>query len=142
MTKRESDITVEPSSESPASVPVAKEASSGAYGNLKRQLDDKELTNPAVGKMLIAQIDSLSSEKTSLEAFREAFYTADKKAAIFEEKAKGEDKFKAIHSLFLTIGGIIIGLIPSAGSWPFQLSLFLCGAVAIGVSLYFVFFKK
>jgi len=50
-----------------------------------KEIDDTDLKNPAIGRLLLDERDRLLSEKVLLEGYREKYYDSDKKASVLEE---------------------------------------------------------
>lgn len=102
---------------------VPTKQASGAFSKIRREIGDKDLQNPAVGRLLLDERDRLLSEKTTLENFRESYYEADKRASVCEEKIKKESKFMALYTAAITIGGILIGSSFLVSGKPFLITL-------------------
>ena len=69
------------------------------FQNITRELSDKDLTNPAVGKLLLNELDRLEiendelkkrleNENDKLSKYREKFHESDKKVAVLQKKNK------------------------------------------------------
>lgn len=116
-----------------------KSISRGAFSRVKRQLSNSDLKNPAVGRLLLSQNDKYEQEIGSLEEYKEKYYDADKRAAVFLERINGIKEGINSRSVFLTFGGILLGALPSL--WSRQ---FLFWAVAlIGIIFLLIgFFRK
>lgn len=82
----------------------------GAFSGIKRQLAAKDFRNPAVGKMLLEERDSLLQQNAVLEVYRENYYKADKRAEVCEALNQGNSKLYKIYSLAQTLGGIVFGV--------------------------------
>ncbi len=83
-----------------------------AFQNITRELSDKDLTNPAVGKLLLNELDRLESENAELSNYREQFQEADKKVAVLQEKNKTHLATEIISAVCFTIGAVLIGYAP------------------------------
>lgn len=136
-------VTTEPSEEKPSesdSTGAIKELGKGAFAKIQREIDEKDLNHPVVGKLLLNERDRLFGEKAILEDYRDKYYEADKRAAVLEEKGKSENKFKILYSFTLAIGGILIGAAFSIpNNLPLQIALGLLGAVSIIASIFMAF---
>lgn len=115
--------------------PTVKDVGKGAFSKISRELTEKDLKNPTVGKMLLDERDRLLGEKVVLESYRENFYKADKRAAIFGEQAKSGGKVEVLYTLSTAVGGALMGLAPVAGSHWVSGALFLVGLLLIVVSI-------
>lgn len=94
-----------------------------AFQNITRELSDDDLTNPAVGKLLLNELDRLEiendelkkrleNENDKLSKYREQFQEADKKVAVLEEKGKTHLATEIISAVCFTIGAVLIGYAP------------------------------
>lgn len=105
-----------------------------SLSKIRRELSDDELSSPAVQRMLIDEIERLERENTDLREFRDRFYSADKKAALLEERSKKLLSGEIIFGACLTIGAAAIGYAPAA--WSDQpsgyLSLIFGGVLVVG----------
>ncbi|HCR35936.1 hypothetical protein A2130_00220 [Candidatus Woesebacteria bacterium GWC2_33_12] len=120
-----------------------KQPGTGAFSKLSRELSETDLKNPAVGRMLLEKIDTLSSEKVELSGFRQKFYDADKRSAILDQQVQGENKFQILYSLCLTIGGAIFGIaFTTSGETKFVLILSGVVLLLVGSVLSFFINKK
>lgn len=80
------------------------------YSKLRRELSDDELSNPAVQKLLISEIDKLEIRVAELEICEKEFYEVDKAKAVLEEKMKTHSSQEILYSFCLSIGSAIMGL--------------------------------
>ena len=71
------------------------------YSKLRRELSEKDLSNKAVQKLIISDIDKLESKVSELEIFQSDFYKADKQQAILEEKLKKANSYEILYSFCL-----------------------------------------
>ena len=83
-----------------------------AFQNITRELSDDDLTKPAVGKLLLNELDRLESENAELRNYREQFQEADKKVAVLQEKNKTHLATEIISAVCFTIGAVLIGYAP------------------------------
>lgn len=79
------------------------------YSRLRRELSEEDLTNPAVQKLIISDIDKLESRITDLEDFQEKFHKADKDKAVLEEKMKAHNSHDILYSFCLSAGSGLLG---------------------------------
>jgi len=80
------------------------------YSKLRRELTDEDLSNPAVQKLLISEIDKLEVRVSELELVETEFHSADKEKAVLEEKLKTQNSMEILYSFCLAIGSGLIGL--------------------------------
>ena len=122
MSEDKEDIDVEPKKiESPKDY----KASRKAFSNLALELTDEELKSSGVQKMLLADISRLESSSSSLENYKELYYTAEKARAILLEKQKTFVFSEVLYSVSLTLGAALMGLTPSISSANFEPNIIL-----------------
>jgi hypothetical protein len=80
------------------------------YSKLRRELADEDLSNGAVQKLLLGEIDRLEGDKQDLEAYEVRFHEADKERAILSEKLKAEKSHEVLYGICLTIGSALLGV--------------------------------
>jgi hypothetical protein len=80
------------------------------YSKLRRELSDDELSNPAVQKLLISEIDKLEMRVAALEICERDFYEVDKAKAVLEEKMKAHNSQEILYGFCLSIGSAILSL--------------------------------
>ncbi|SMD41942.1 hypothetical protein SAMN00777080_0478 [Aquiflexum balticum DSM 16537] len=82
------------------------------YSKLRRELADEDLSNPAVQKLLISEIDKLEFRISELELIESNFHKTDKEKAVLEVKLKTHNSLEVLYSFCLAIGSGLIGLAP------------------------------
>ena len=80
------------------------------YSRLRRELSEEDLTNPAVQKLIISDIDKLEVRISDLEEFQVKFYETDKEKAVLEEKLKGHNSHEILYSFCLSAGSGLLGI--------------------------------
>lgn len=80
------------------------------YSKLRRELSDDDLSNPAVQKLLISEIDKLEFRVSELEIIEKQFHEVDKSKAVLEERIKSNNSLEILYSFCLSIGSGILGL--------------------------------
>jgi len=80
------------------------------YSKLRRELADDDLTNPAVQKLLISEIDKLEIRVSELELVEKKFHEVDKAKAVLEEKIKTHNALEILYSFCLSIGSGLMGI--------------------------------
>jgi len=108
-----------------------------AFSKLALELTDDELKSTGVQKMLLAEISRLESTEAKSESFRTKFHEADKDKAVLMEKEKTFIFSEILYSVSLTLGALLIGLVPSMTSNKVEIgvigSLFVVGAIVAKV---------
>lgn len=115
--------------------PEVKQAT-GVFSKVKRELSDKDLKNPAVGRLLLSQNDKYEQEISILKEYKEKFHEADKKADVLAERLDGVKKSITTRSVLLIFGGILGGLLPSLWErqnifWPVAIIALMLFLVAL-----------
>ncbi|MEQ8811006.1 MAG: hypothetical protein RIE59_18180 [Imperialibacter sp.] len=80
------------------------------YSHLRRELSEEDLTNPAVQKLIISDIDKLEAKILDLEEFQNRFHEEDKNKAILEEKLKKHNSHDILYSFCLSAGSGLLGI--------------------------------
>lgn len=104
------DPDVEPSASEAA--PHIK-SSNKALSNLAKELSDDDLSSPGVQKMLLAEIDRLTTTELTADEFKDRFHKKDKECAVLKEKEKTFVFSEILYSVSLTLGAALIGITPS-----------------------------
>lgn len=104
-------------------LPATKDKRRKAFRQVKRELSNEDLENPAVQRMLLDEIERLESENEELNSYRNRFHEADKKSAIFEEKNKTVIARDILFGICLTIGAAIIGFAPSLSEIKYAVTI-------------------
>jgi hypothetical protein len=94
-------------------VDVSQSKSPHALSKLARQLGDSELRSSGAKKLLLADRDRLEQEVNELKGYRIRFFEADKQLAVALQRLKASFAADVISGVCLTIGGAVLGLIPS-----------------------------
>lgn len=100
-----------------------------SLSRVRREMTDDELSQPAVQKMMLDELERLDRERDDLLPYREKFAEADKECAILKEKLKPKIAADVFFGGCTTIGSIMVGLAPSA--W----SVGMVGYAALGLGL-------
>lgn len=127
----EPDVDTEPSG-STVNIEHTK-SSRKAFSKLAIELTDDELKSPGVQKMLLAEISRLEDTAIKSESYKEKFHKADKDKAVLIEKENTIIFSEILYSLSLTLGAVLIGLVPSMTTNKVQIGaigvVFVLGAV-------------
>jgi len=124
--------------------PETKTVGQGVYGKIKREISENDLTNPVVGKLILAELDDLKQENSILVEYRSKYYEMDKKCAVLESKSSGENKFQILYTFCLSIGGLIAGLAFSVTDLVAKIVLIISGflLLVVGTILSYFLNKK
>lgn len=127
------DLEHEPEEELPQSGVMLHPELKGrrSLKNLKRELDEAELSSPVVQKMLVEEIERLDREVTELKDYRKRYYSMDKQNAVLSEQLKRAMGSKVISGATLAVGAAALGYAPNL--WNSQPSGWF--AIAFGVIL-------
>ena len=101
-----------------------------AFRNISRELTEEDLSNVAVQKLLLSEIDRLGIENEEYRLYMEHFHEANRKVAVLEEKGKTKLAFEILSGTCLTFGGLAIGQINAL--WPSPLT-WIVGVLGIGL---------
>lgn len=119
----------------PTSIPL------DPYANVTRLLSEKDMTSPAVQKLLLSENDRMSRELARLHELAEKYYSRDKEAAILEEKLKQSTGAEVLFTFCETGGSASVGISPlfwDNNGWI----LLLLGLVFILGGILFKFVKR
>jgi hypothetical protein len=83
-----------------------------AFRGINRQLNDADLTNPAVGRLLLDAWDTAEERCRDLTPYVERFHEADKRAAVLAEKARTAVAVDVAFGVVIGIGTAILGTKP------------------------------
>ncbi len=122
--------------------PVKAKTGRKAVASIRRELNDKDMTHPAVAKLLLDDVERLEEDNAELAGYRTRFHEADKKAAVFEQKLNVSRSQEIVFGICTTLGGAALGFAPSVWSeasstGPIVLAagviLIICGVIAKAV---------
>lgn len=83
-----------------------------AFNKITRELTDKELSNAAVQRLLLDELDRLEIENEEKKEIQLKFHETDKKVSLLEQKNKVNIGFEILSSASLTIGAAALGYAP------------------------------
>jgi hypothetical protein len=99
----------------PEESPIKTVAPTGkrqAFRDIRRQLQEQELSNPGVQKLLLEELETADSRCEVLEGYVDRFHESDKRAAVLEEKLRTQTAFEILFGVGVGLGCAIIGLAP------------------------------
>lgn len=111
------------------------------FANIKRELSEEELTNPAVIRFLISDHDRMESDLNRMSKYEELYHSKDKESAILTERIKVSTASEVIYTVCETGGSALMGL--SSLFWGNKgwLLLIAGGLFVIGGIIYKFFMK-
>lgn len=92
-----------------ASIKSVSSKTGQSFRKIPREIHLSDLRNAGVQKLLLEKLANAEAECKVLESFVERYHEADKRAAVLEEKLKTN----AIIDISFTLGGLILGLVPT-----------------------------
>jgi len=98
-----------------------------ATASVRRELSDKDMSNPAVSKLLMDEVERLENQVNELSNVQTRFYAADKRAAIFEQKLNVSISQDIIFAVCTTLSGAALGYAPSVWSKADATGYFVLG---------------
>lgn len=143
------NASLEPVDQEPPGIPSIAEpphakAKTGrkALASLRRELNDKDMTHPAVSKLLLDDVERLELENAHLAGYRSRFHEADKSSAVLDQKLRVSQSQEIVFGICTTLGGAALGFAPSVwiasnSTGPIILIagavLIICGGIAKAV---------
>jgi hypothetical protein len=82
------------------------------FKEIRRQLQETDLSSPGVQKMLLDELERAEAQCDVLEGYVDRYHQADKRAAVLEEKLRTQTALEIFFGVGLALGGAIIGLAP------------------------------
>ena len=104
-----------------------------AFRAVRRQMTDADLSNPAVSKMLMDELEQAETDRDEYKGYVERYHEADKRAMVLGERLKTNKAFEILSNVGIALGGVIVGLVPS--QWDPLLPWRGQATLAIGVLL-------
>jgi hypothetical protein len=93
----------------PAEQPKRRRSWLGA----RHDLTEQELASPAAVKLLLDEVDRLDLENGELAVYRERFHETDKACAVLTEQQKGNLAADIVSTAAISLGGVLLRLLPS-----------------------------
>jgi hypothetical protein len=91
---------------------VATTGKRQAFRDIRRQLQEQELSSPGVQKLLLEELETADAKCDVLEGYVERFHEADKRAAVLQEKLTTQTAFDILFGAGVGLGCAIMGLAP------------------------------
>lgn len=105
-----------PESDLPATVAAPSTAASTgrrqAFRDVRRQIEEADLGNPAIQKMLLDDLERAEAECEILHGYVERYHDADKRAAVLDERLRTKKSLEIFFGVGVGMGGTIMGLAP------------------------------
>jgi hypothetical protein len=83
---------------------------SSPFVNIKRDLNEDDLKNPAVQRLLLSDNDKLEHQVHKLEIINDKFHIIDKECAVLKEKLNQNTAFEIIFTTCIAIGSALCGI--------------------------------
>ncbi len=83
---------------------------SSPFVNIKRDLNEDDLKNHAVQRLLLSENDKLEHKVHRLEIIEEKFHSIDKECAILKEKLNNNTAFEIVYTSCIVIGSAVCGI--------------------------------
>ena len=83
---------------------------SSPFVNIKRDLNEDDLKNPAVQRLLLSDNDKLEHQVHKLELINEKFHILDKECAVLREQLNKNTAFEIIFTTCIAIGSALCGI--------------------------------
>jgi hypothetical protein len=83
---------------------------SSPFMNIKRDLKEEDLKNPAVQRLILSENDKLEHHVHSLELIRDQYHIIDKQCAVLSSKIDQNSAFEIIYTICVAIGSALSGI--------------------------------
>jgi hypothetical protein len=114
-----------------------------AFSRLKRELTEEEMRESGVQKMILEDNERMEGENRELRAFRDRYYEASVKVAVFETERKRSIAWEVLSSGCLAIGAAVIGFAPAMwSSQPASWYVLMFGAIVLIIGVVSRFFRQ
>lgn len=117
----EQDKTQDTGAGNASTVPESKSLHN-SYSKLPRDISEEDLKNPAIGRMLLSEIDRCTEEVDNLSEFKDKYYAADSERSVLRERLENINNSIGAREAFLTFGALLGGFLPSLWNtiyfWP------------------------
>lgn len=118
----------------PATPPtVAPTGKRQAFRDIRRQLQETELANPGVQRLLLEDLERAEGQCDILQGYVARYHEADKRSAILEEKLRTQTAIEIFFGVGLGVGCMMLGLVPSIWDATFKGPVFLITGIILVV---------
>jgi hypothetical protein len=123
-----------PATAPPATPPtVAPTGKRQAFRDIRRQLQETELANPGVQRLLLEDLERAEGQCDILQGYVTRYHEADKRSAILEEKLRTQTAIEIFFGVGLGVGCMMLGLVPSIWDATFKGPVFLITGIMLVV---------
>ncbi len=113
------------------------------FRNIRRELEEIELTSPGVPQLLLAMIESADSECERLKSFETKYHEVNIRASVLDAKQKSHKVIDIAFGAGVGLGGAALGLAPTMwDKQPLGWSLIVAAVVMIGAGIAAKWFEK
>lgn len=131
------DEEAEPEEGQPRNEYLSAQKQQRSYDGISRKISENDLTNPAVGKIILDSLDQCEEENKELKLIVNKFHSVDKEAAVMREQLKASKTIEKMRNVLLSTGSCLIGLSPSLHSESkFNLDANVIPSLSLGVLLF------
>lgn len=114
---------------------------SSPFANIKRELTEDEMMDPAVIRLVISDLDRMERDIIRMQKYEDLFHTKDKEAAILSEKVKSSTASEVIYTVCEAGGSALMGA--SSVFWDFKgWIILLIGSVLVIGGIIYKFFMR
>ena len=91
-----------------------------SFRGIRRELQETELSNTGVQRLILEDLEKAESECETLREYIDLYHTADKRAAVLEEKLRTHTALEILFAVGLGVGFAIVGLAPQFWDGTFR----------------------
>jgi hypothetical protein len=99
--------------EAAVSPTVATTGKRQAFRNIRRQIEEADLGNPGVQRLLLNMVEEGDARCDFLESYVDRYHEVDKRAAVLNEKLRTQAAVEIFFGVGVSVGSAIIGFVPS-----------------------------
>ena len=107
-----------------------------AFLRLRRELNEKELADPGVQRLILDDIERLRQEVTDLTEFREKYHAAARERAVLDEQLKQKPAVEILQDVAFGVGFFLMGLVHSAWNVRPLMYFIVAGGVILVVAAF------
>jgi hypothetical protein len=83
-----------------------------AFRDIRRQLTETDLASAGVQKLILDELERAEADCEIAEGYIERYHTADKRAAVLEERLRTQTAIEIFFGVGIGLGCTLIGLAP------------------------------